>query len=159
MKRIAAVLFALILSVGFALTLAACGDNGSISEVGKTYSVKDYKTDVNFVFDDPSKAPANLDSQKLSYSTMRISFKENNAVSLFLHAEMPVDDWHFYAINSENRVEFYETEQDAKNMTNRLSADYFGWNYQFDSNKKTLTVSARNDESGVTISMVLTANA
>ena len=72
---------------------------------------------------------------------------------------MPADDWHFYAINSENRVEFYETEQDAKNMTNRLSADYFGSNYQFDSNKKTLTVSARNDESGVTISMVLTANA
>lgn len=76
MKRIAAVLFALIISVGFALTFAACGDNGSISEVGKTYSVKDYKTDVNFVFDDPSKAPADLDSQKLAYSTMRISFKE-----------------------------------------------------------------------------------
>lgn len=127
----------------------------AISEVGKKYAVKDYKTDVDFKFDDPAAAtPEGLDEYKLAYSSMKISFKANNAVEIYLHAELPTDNTHFYAINSENRVEFFETEDDAKNMTNKITADYFGWDYLFDSNKKTLTVSVRFKDK-FTLKMVL----
>lgn len=127
----------------------------AISEVGKRYKVKNYKTDVDFKFDNPAFVPEDLDSFKLEYSTMRVSFKANNAVEIYLHAEMPTDDTHFYAINSENRVEFFDTEEDAKNMTNRKTEDYFGWDYLFDSNKKTLTVTMVFEEGEVTVTMIL----
>lgn len=87
---------------------------------------------------------------------MWVLFKENNAVEIYLQAGMPKDDTHFYAINSENAVEFFETAEDAKNLTNKLTSDYLGWNYTFDSSKKTLTVSARNEESKMKLTMILT---
>ena len=148
MKRLLTVLLTLVLAVGFALTLTACGNNNNsdsgnsgssnnnteISEVGKKYMVNNYKTDVNFEFDNSDREAT--DQDKLMYSTMWLSFKENNAVEIFLNAYMPMDDTHFYAINSERRVEFFDSEEDAKNLTNSLTDDYFGWKYQFDSNKK-----------------------
>lgn len=127
----------------------------AISEVGKKYAVKDYKTDVDFKFDNPAAVPEDLDQAKLTYSTIRISFKANNAVEIYLHPGMPTDDTHFYAINSENRIEFFETEDDAKNMTNKITDDYFGWDYSFDSNKKTLTVTVIFEDDGVTATIVL----
>lgn len=126
-----------------------------ITEVGKTYKVKDYKTDVSFVFDDPSSAKEATDEEKLTYSTMYLKFGENNAVEIFLYAGMPVDGSRFYAVNAENCVEFYETASDAQNMTNKLTDDYYGFEYRFDSNKKTLTVSMYNPTSKVTVKMVL----
>lgn len=129
-----------------------------VSEVGKKYAVKNYKTDVNFEFDNPDSAPKDLDPYKLMYSTMYVVFKENNAVEIFLHAELEVDNTHFYAVNPENRVGFFATAEDAKNMTNRVTDDYFGWSYQFDSSKKTLTVTARSDADGLSLTMVLTAS-
>ena len=128
----------------------------SVSEVGNKYSVKDYKTDVIFEFDDPAKTPENLEEYQMMYSTMWVLFKENNAVEIYLNPEMPKDDTHFYAINSENSVEFFETAEDAKNLTNKLTSDYLGWNYTFDSSKKTLTVSVRFEEDKMTLTMVLT---
>lgn len=128
----------------------------SVSEVGNKYAVKNYKTDVIFEFDDPTKVPENLEEYQMMYSTMWVLFKENNAVEIYLQAGMPKDDTHFYAINSENAVEFFETAEDAKNLTNKLTSDYLGWNYTFDSSKKTLTVSARNEESKMKLTMILT---
>ena len=147
------------------LMLTACGGNNNntgdnnnteISEVGKKYAVKDYKTDVNFKSDNPDLEAS--DEEKLMYSTMWLMFKENNAVEIFLSPAFGKADTHFYAVNSENRVEFFDSEEDAKNMTNRLTNDYYGWEYQFDSSKKTLTVSAKYEgESGkVTMTIVLT---
>ena len=129
-----------------------------ISEVGKKYAVKDYKTDVNFEFDNPESAPEDLDPYKLTYSTMTVSFKANNAVELFVQVEMEIDNTHFYAVNTENCVEFFETAEDAQNMTNKLTEDYFGFKYQFDSSKKTLTVTIRSDADGLAIIMVLSAS-
>lgn len=128
----------------------------SVSEVGNKYAVKDYKTDVIFEFDDPAEAPEDLDQYKLAYSTMWVLFKENSAVEIYLHAELEKDDARFYAVNSENCVEFFETAEDAANITNKLTDDYYGWSYRFDSNKKTLTVSTRVEESKLTLTMILT---
>lgn len=128
-----------------------------ISEVNKKYFVKDYKTDVNFKFADPSTVIEDLDLYKMMYSTMYVIFKENNAVEIFLHAELEKDTTHFYAINSKNCVEFFESEDDAKNMTNKITYDYFGFDYQFDSNKEHLTVTMLFEEESITATLILSA--
>ncbi len=127
----------------------------AVTEVGNKYAVKDYKTDVIFEFDDPTKVPEYIEESQKAYSTMWVLFKENNAVEIYLHAGMPKDDTHFYAINSENAVEFFETAEDAENLTNKSTSDYLGWNYTFDSSKKTLNVSVRFEEDKMTLTMVL----
>lgn len=142
--------------MSLALTLTACADKNNdaeVSEVGKKYAVNNYKTDVIFKLDNSEREAT--DEEKLMYSTMWVSFKENNAVELFLHAGMPTDT-RFYAVNSKNCVEFFDSLEDAKSMTNRLTDDYLGWNYQFDSSKKTLTVSTKIESEGLTLIMVLT---
>ena len=128
----------------------------AVTEVGNKYAVKKYKTDVRFEFDDPAKTPENLEEYQMMYSTMWVLFKENHAVEIYLNAGMDKDDTRFYGINSKNAVEFFATVEDAENMTNKLTDDYFGWSYTFDSSRKTLTVSARNEKEKMTLTMVLT---
>ena len=125
----------------------------SVSEVGKTYAVKDYKTDVIFTSDDSTVIPAS-DEDKQTYSVMRIKFKDNRGIELSVGSGMK-DDTRFYAVNDENCVEFFETAEDAQNMTNKLTEDYYGLEYRFSSDKKTLSVTMRPDEGKVTINIVL----
>ena len=128
----------------------------AVSEVGKKYAVKNYKTDVRFEFDDPAMTPENVEEYQKMYSTMWVLFQENHAVEIYLNAELDKDDTRFYGINSENAVGFYETVEDAEKLTNKLTSDYYGWNYTFDSSRKTLTVSARSEEDKMTLTMILT---
>lgn len=163
MKKLSLIL-ALVAILSLSLTLFACGGNkndtgsgdAAVSEVGKTYAVKSYKTDVNFEWDNPESAREVTDADRIAYSTIRISFKEDRAVEIFLSAEMPADDAHFYAVNSENFVEFFDSKEDAESMTNKKTDDYFGWNYKFGSDKKTLTVTIHFPEDGVNLKIVLT---
>lgn len=125
----------------------------SVSEVGKTYTVKNYETDVIFTSDDPSAAPA-TDEDKQAYSVLRVKFKDNRGIELFLDAGMK-DDTRFYAVNAENCVEFFATAEDAQNMTNKLTAEYYGFEYRFSSDKKTLSVTIKDEEKKATITIVL----
>lgn len=129
-----------------------------ISEVGKKYVVKDYKTDINFEWEDPKNQPEDPDQYKINYAGMWLSFKENNAIEMFFFAGFE-DNGHFYAINSENCVEFFETSEDAKSMTNKLTNDYFGFKYQFNSSKDKITVTQiiNNEGKVLKITIVLTA--
>ena len=130
----------------------------AVSEVGKKYAVKDYRTDVTVTYDDPESATEDAETVKQAYSMMWLLFKENNAVEIFLAVGMPKDDGHFYAVNSENCVEFYETAEDAQNKTDKVTDDYLGWKYEFDSSRKTLTVTGRDDADGYALTIVFTAN-
>ena len=127
----------------------------AVTEVGNKYAVKKYQTDVTFKFDDPAKTPEDLEEYQMMYSTMWVLFKENHAVEIYLNAELDKDDTRFYGINAKNGVEFFETVEDAENMTNKLTSDYYGWSYTLDSSRKTLTISARNEEVKMTLTMVL----
>ena len=129
----------------------------AVSEVGNKYAVKNYKTDVRFEFDDPEKTPENLEEYQLMYSTMWVLFKENHAVEICLNAELGKDTTRFYGINSDNTVGFFENAEDAESFTNKLTGDYYDWDYTFDASRKTLTVSARNEIQKLTLTMVLTA--
>ena len=144
--------FAFAYMPGKNITLYAKWD--AVTEVGKKYAVKNYKTDVIFAFDDPSKVPEDLEENQKLHSTMWLLFKENHAVEIYLHPEME-KDFRYYGINSGNAVEFFETAEDAEKLTNKLTGDYYDWSYVFDSSRKTLTVSTRVEDK-MTLTMILT---
>lgn len=118
------------------------------SEVGRKYSVKDSATDINFVWEDPTKIPENADEFKASYSTINLTFKENHGLEIYLGPGLKKDITHFYSINSENYIEFFNSVEDAQNGTNKVTEDYFAFEYKFSSDRKSLIVTIAFDEKG-----------
>lgn len=131
------------------------------SEANKKYSVKSASEDVTFTWENPDDASSSDDEFKVLYSFMTVTFLEESRLEVYLHAGMDTDKTHFYYVNENDELEFYNSKEDLQARQNRNTEDYFSFNYKFIENKKKLkvTFNVENDDGkALQIGIVLTAS-
>lgn len=158
-KSIIKYILAICLIIPTMFMLSAC-DNTPISEKGKTYTVVNQQKDITFYWgDDKDTLIAEVGSEenaKVVFATFVISFEEEDKVKIFISGMS--DGGMYYVINEYNCIEFYDTKEDAENRVNRVTEDYFGAEYKFSENKKTITIKQQvSPKSSVTIKLSVKA--
>ena len=131
------------------------------SEVNKKYSVKSASEDVTFTWENPEDASSSDDEFKVLHSFMTVTFLEESRLEIYLHAGMDTDKTHFYYVNENDELEFYNSEEDLQARKNKNTEDYFAFNYKFFENRKKLkvTFTVENDNGKILhIGIVLTAS-
>lgn len=145
------------------ITLYASWDVKSeeFSEVNKKYSVKSASEDVTFTWENPEDASSSDDEFKVLYSFMTVTFMEESRLEIYFHAGMDADKTHFYYVNENDELEFYNSKEDLQARQNKNTEDYFAFNYKFFENKKKLKVTFTVENDGgkiLHIGIVLTAS-